>query len=231
MRKKLLSLITASAVIISTLLTGCSSGQDGEKTDTPASSTSVTSPDDSHQTGDGTSAPEESGKPEEGTGTVQEEGNPADDITAAAIANVIKTAYGENYLPDTQMDGERISTLLGISAEDCADIYAESPMIGTHPDTLIIVKPAEGKFEEVKSKLEAYREKLINDTMQYPMNLAKINASKVITGGDYVAFILLGALNENEDASEEEQAQFAEAQEKIGVDAFSSCFKAIEHRA
>lgn len=230
MKKRLLLFIT-SAFILSTLLTGCTDGSDEEKNDT-AHNTDLTtngsvtsSPDSESQPNETAPDPEESGE-----STEAEQGSPSEEITAAAVANVIKNAYGDSYLPDTQMDSDRVNELLGISAEDCADIYAESPMIGTHPDTLIIIKPAEGKLDEIKSKLEAYREKLINDSLQYPMNIAKVNAAQVVTGGDYAAFILLGAINENEDASEEEQAQFAEAQEKIGVDAFNSCFEAIEPR-
>ena len=61
--------------------------------------------------------------------------------------------------------------------------------------------------------------------MQYPMNLPKINASQVVQNGDYVAFIMLGAINDDMDASEDDQAKFAEEQEKIGVDAFNKYFE------
>lgn len=46
------------------------------------------------------------------------------------------------------------------------------------------------------------REKKINDSMMYPVNAAKINAAKVVRRGDYVAFILLGKIDENVDAPE-----------------------------
>ena len=124
-----------------------------------------------------------------------------------------------------QMDADMIAAKFGIEADSYTDIYAESPMIGAHPDTLLIVKPAEGKLDEVKGKLDAYREQLVNDTMQYPMNIPKINASQVVVKGGYAAFILLGVINENGNTSDEEMEKFAKEQEQIGLDAFDKCFE------
>lgn len=213
MNKRIISLIIAGAVLFSAL-SGCSSRQDtgGEAPRNTAAGTE-----------NGTSVSENENNTEENTGSAQEN-PPSEKITAESIAEAIKAAYGENYLPDTPMSSEMIGVKFGLEADSYTEIFAESPMIGAHPDTLVIVKAAEGRLEEVKGKLEEYREQLVNDTMQYPMNLAKIHASRVAVNGDFAAFILLGAINGNEDASEEEQAQFAEEQEKIGVDAFNAIF-------
>ncbi len=220
MNKRILTLFITGAVILSAL-SGCDTSQNAGGGTTAPQSGTVTSDNGANASEEGTNAPEGNG--EENT---ESEGNaPAEGITAESIANAIKTAYGKNYLPNMQMDAEMIAAKFGIEADSYTEIYAESPMIGAHPDTLVIVKPAEGKPEEVKGKLDAYREQLVNDTMQYPMNIAKINASQVVVKGDYAAFILLGAINENENASDEEQAKFAEEQEKIGVDAFNKCFE------
>lgn len=206
MIKRILSLIIAGAVVL-TALSGCNSRQEADD-----KAPHNTAP-----------AAENGNNSEENTGAGQEN-PPPEKITVETIASAIKAAYGENYLPDTVMTSEMIEAKFGLNADCCTEIFAESPMIGAHPDTLVIVKAAEGRLEEIKGKLEAYREQLVNDTMQYPMNLAKIHASRVVVNGDFAAFILLGAINENADASEEEGAQFAEEQEKIGIDAFNAVF-------
>lgn len=214
MNKRILALIITGAVILSAL-SGCDISQN-------AGGGTAASDNGANAFEEGTSDPEGT-KAEENT---EGEGNtPAEGVTAESLANAIKTAYGENYLPNMQMDAEMIAAKFGIEADSCTEIYAESPMIGAHPDTLVIVKPAEGKFEEVKGKLDAYREQLVNDTMQYPMNIAKINASQVVVKGGYAAFILLGAINENDNASDEEMERFAKEQEQIGIDAFNKCFE------
>ena len=47
-------------------------------------------------------------------------------------------------------------------------------------------------FRSVQGALEAYRNAKIEDTMQYPMNLGKIQASRIETIGNYVMFVQLG---------------------------------------
>lgn len=212
MKNKILTLILAGAVILSAL-SGCSSGEKAHE------GAAVTE--------NGTRTPETDGKDNENT-EGEQGGQPPEppkgEITAESIGAAVKAAYGGKYLPDTPMDGEMLRAKFGFEEGSYTEIFAESPMIGTHPDTLVIVKAAEGKLDSVREKLTAYREALINDTMQYPMNLPKIHASQVVVKGDYAAFILLGEVNENVNSSEEEQARFAEEQVKIGVDAFNKCF-------
>ena len=45
----------------------------------------------------------------------------------------------------------------------------------------------------MEDALNAYRDNLVNDTMQYPMNLGKIQASRIETFDNYVCFVQLGA--------------------------------------
>lgn len=212
MKKKILAFIFAGAVMLS-VFSGCSKNEKAPE-NTSAAESITTAPETDKKDNESTEAGQGSEPPE----------GPAEGITAESIASAVKVAYGGNYLPDTPMDEEMLKARFGFEEGSYTDIFAESPMIGAHPDTLVIVKAAEGKLDSVREKLKAYRETLVNDTMQYPMNIPKIHASKVVVNGDYAAFILLGAVNENEDSSEEEQAKFAEEQVKIGVDAFNKCF-------
>ena len=46
----------------------------------------------------------------------------------------------------------------------------------------------------------------------------------MVRHGDYVFFVMLGAFDESENSSEEEQQKFAEEQTKIGVDVIAEHF-------
>ncbi len=217
--KKILCVMTAIAVLAA--MSGCSNSSEGGNGTTTAGTSSAAEV-TTVQT-DSTENNAEATADETNTGTTADESD-SKEGSVQKIADAIKTAYGDNYIPDTDVPEEFLTGTVGLEKDSFTEYFAQQPMIGAHPDILIIVKAASGKTDDVKGKLEAYRETLVNDTMQYPMNLPKINASQVVANGDYVAFIMLGAVNENEDGTEEEQAKFAEEQEKIGVDAFNAYF-------
>lgn len=206
--KKIAVLILVCSLLTS--LAGCSSGNEDKPEGTPDNGTSSATAalaESDNESGEGTKAPEE-----------------GEESSVKKIAQAIKDAYGENYLPDMEVPKELVDTTFGLEKDSYTDVFAETPMISAHPDTLIVVKAVNGKTGDVKAKLEKYRDYLVNESLQYPGNIAKVNASQVVANGDYAAFILLGAINENEDASEEEQKKFAEEQTKIGVDAFKGYF-------
>ncbi len=147
------------------------------------------------------------------------------DVPVEEIAQAIRDAYGDTYLPNAPLDEEMLGSMYSIDMELIEEFVAEMPMIGFHPDRVIIAKAVEGKGEELEEQFLAVREFLVEDSMMYPANIAKTEASSVERVGDYVAFLLVGAPNDNMDASEEEQLKFAEEQAKIAVDAFYGCFE------
>lgn len=108
------------------------------------------------------------------------------------IRQAVVDALGENYWPQMSIPAEYMEGF-GLTADMYDEFFGEMPMISTNVDTLIIVKAKEGQLETVEGVLTAYRENLVNDTMQYPMNVGKIQASEVKTIGDYVCFVQLGA--------------------------------------
>ena len=142
------------------------------------------------------------------------------------VLSDIKETYGENYIPNTPADDQMMSDVVGLSPELCESYVAEMPMISTFVETFIGAKAKEGKGDEVETALNAYRDRLVNDTMQYPMNIAKIQASQVIRHGDYVFFVMLGAPT---DASMEEgdEAALNSAKEnnQIAIDIIDGYFK------
>lgn len=147
------------------------------------------------------------------------------DITVDDILSSIKAAYGESYMPNVEILPDFLELEFGLTSDMYVEVKAEQPMIGTHADRVVIVKAAEGKTDDVETALIAAKENKINDTLQYPMNLPKINATKVVRNEDFVCFLLVGALNDNVDATEEEAMQFAEDEVQKGVNAFNDLFK------
>lgn len=122
------------------------------------------------------------------------------------LKDAVVEVLGENYWPNMTIEPTTLSDMYGITEEMYEDYFAEMPMISTNVDTLIIVKAKEGQAEAVEAALTAYRETLISDTMQYPMNHGKIQASRIEAMGNYVCFVQLGAdvtdaMDQGEDAA------------------------------
>lgn len=124
--------------------------------------------------------------------------------------NTIKTAVvealGESYWPNTAIIPEMLEGTFGITPDMYSDYMGEMPMISTNVDTLLIIKANDDKVEEVKEALNTYRDNVIADTFQYPMNLGKLQASRIETFGNYVCFVQLGAENVIDEQTSEEQS-------------------------
>lgn len=150
----------------------------------------------------------------------------------SALHTAVKEAYGEDgYIPNMPIDPEMLTSLYGIEAEWVEEYVAEMPMIMTHVDTLIIVKPTEGNSENVLGALNAYHDYLVNDSMQYPMNIEKVRASQVFEKGGYVFFVMLGMLSDDAiyaEGTEEEIAAIqyneAMANNQKAIDAINAFF-------
>lgn len=221
--KKFLAIIIASALLAS-VLTACSGNNDENGgTSTTASNTSDSASESAEDTSDSSESTSDSAA--DNTSDSGENGdNPSDsDGEAAKILDAIKEAYGENYLPSMPVEKEYLVSMIGLEEGSFTDFAGELPMISAHADMAIIVKAADGKAADVKEKLEAYKKYRMEESMEYPMNMPKINASKVLENGDYLGYIILGAFGD-EEADESTQADFAEEQIKIGVDAFNNYF-------
>ena len=128
-------------------------------------------------------------------------------------AAAVEAAEEGGYWPDMALEPDMLEMSFGISADMYEDYMAEMPMMSAHVDTLVIIRAKDDKVEAVREALEAYREAKVNDTMQYPMNLGKIQASRVETIGSYVMFVQLGG--DTTQAEEEgEEAVVALCQER-----------------
>ena len=125
------------------------------------------------------------------------------------VHTAIKEALGEDYRADRDLEAEELEGIVKVKAEDMEEYIAQAPMISVGVDTFIAIKAKEGKADAIEEGLNNHRKYLVEDSMQYPMNIAKINASKVIRHGDYIFFLLLGKYDDREQATEEEYLEFA----------------------
>ena len=137
-----------------------------------------------------------------------------------ALKQAVVDALGENnYWPNMPMDASFLEGMYGITADMYDDFMGEMPMISTNVDTLLIVKAKDDKVEAVEEALNAYRDMLVSDTMQYPTNLGKIQASRIQTFGNYVCFVQLGADNlADEDMSQEESLIQCQEQNELALE-------------
>jgi len=94
--------------------------------------------------------------------------------------------------------------------------------MSAHVDTFIGIKAKEGKADAVEADLNAYRDNVVENSMQYPMNEEKVKASEVVRKGDYVFFVMLGQIP---DETITDTATFAKEQMQIGLDKIEELFK------
>lgn len=146
-------------------------------------------------------------------------------VPVADILKAVQDAYGENYIPNMDLDAEMLGQMTGLDMETVEEFAAQTPMISVHADCVIIVKAKEGQGDAVEEALKQYQDIRVNDTLIYPANIAKTQASQVVRNGDYAAFLLVGAIDENMDADEAARLEFAEAETQKAVDAFNGCFE------
>lgn len=115
------------------------------------------------------------------------------------VYSAVKKAYGDKYLPNMKLDKDGIKTRYGISKSWYTSAIAEVPMITAHADELVIVKAKNtASKKKIKSALLSYQKQLKNDTLQYPQNQLKIQASRVYVKGDYVCFFVLGSISNSQ---------------------------------
>lgn len=218
MKRKIAILL--SAVLVAFSAAGCS------RSTSPSQSGSSSSQSSSETSS--VSIPDSAPTLEDDDGTVDDAQTPETDSEVDSVLqevyDSVKAAYGENYVPSMMIETQMLSEVYKINMDNVDSFIAEGPMMSAHVDTFLALKAVDGKGEDVEKDVIAYQETQQNDALQYPMNQAKVNSSQVVRHGDYVFFVMLGAFDESESASEEEQLQFAQEQTKIGVDAIAEHF-------
>lgn len=147
------------------------------------------------------------------------------DVKLEDIHTAIKEAYGEDYIPNMEFEAELLEMEFGLTSDLYDEVIAELSMMSMHVDRLLIVRAKEGSADKVEELLNAARDRKIEDTFAYPMNIARLNATQVVRQGDIMAFMILGAYPADDVIDEEAQIKFAKDEIQKGVDAFNSVFK------
>lgn len=148
--------------------------------------------------------------------------------SAATLGKAVKKAYGKKYIPNMKLSKSEITSRFSVSSKWYSSAFAEIPMISTHVDTLAIFKAKDSASKKkIVSKLKAYRKSQIDNTLQYPMNVPKIQASKIYTNGNYVCFIMLGQISNSIEESGDENAMVKayQKQNNIAVNAIKKALK------
>jgi len=154
-------------------------------------------------------------KDDQGTGNVK-------DVPVSEIQTAVKDAYGEAYIPNMDYDAQTLESIFGVKEDWYEEFVAQGPMISAQVDTFVAIKAKEANVQEVVDALNSYRDYLVNDSMQYPMNQIKVQASRVEQVGNYVFFILLGEIPmEVEEQGEDAILATAKEQAQIAVDAIN----------
>lgn len=211
-KNKILTVCSLLAVSV-VLLTACgkkNNGNTGENTES-------TTPQTSSQAGNNTG------------NTLAESTEPAQESSLMYLRDAVAEALGEDYWPDSVMEPEYVQDLYGLKPDMYEDIFVETPMIGTNVDTLIIVQAKKDRVEDVEKALNTYREGEINNTMQYPMNIGKVQASRIETIDNYVLFIQLGG--SSVDAEEEGEEKVMELSREQNEKALEVIRQALEENS
>lgn len=145
------------------------------------------------------------------------EGQQIKEVPVTEIQTVVKEAYGEDYIPNMPYDETALLDVFGIDKGWCEEYLAEGPMISAQVDTFVAVKAKNGKTDDVEQALNKYRDSLVEDTLQYPANQVKIQASQVVTYGNYVFFIMLGNISMDIEEEEAMLTAYSEENQKAVV--------------
>ena len=117
------------------------------------------------------------------------------EVTMDMIATTLKNTFGDYYLPGMPLDQESFNMMTGLTSDMYSEFFAEVPMMMTHVDKLFVVKT--DNVEAVKAVFENYKTMQIEDAMQYPMNLTKLENAVVAVHGDYVFYYMLGGYTDS----------------------------------
>lgn len=147
-------------------------------------------------------------------------------VNLSDVVTAVKEAYGESYGCVEQPE-EVLTEQVKLDKNLYEEAKFEMALISVRTDKFIAVKAKEGKGEEVEKQLNAYKDTLVNESIQYPMNVPMVQASEVVRKGDYVFYVLLGMIPDDvlTEGDDKKMAEAAKEQIKIGVDAIEKAFK------
>lgn len=144
--------------------------------------------------------------------------------TLSQITKAVKKAYGDSYLPSQKIDKTTLAEVYGIKKNMYDDVFAEGPMLSFQIDTFIVVKAKSGKAKTVKNALEKYKKSLISQSVQYPMNAAKLPAIQIYQFDNYVFFSMLVTPPDDKAETESQILAAAKKQNQIAYNTVKKLF-------
>ena len=115
------------------------------------------------------------------------------------MVNAVRDHFGDRYNPQSPIGEQQFTEMYGFDLDWMHDYYAEGPLFTMAVDMFIGISAKDGHIDDVEEALLAYQSYLINDSFQYPMNMAVVQASQVHIVGDYGFLIVLSDQLEDED--------------------------------
>lgn len=151
--------------------------------------------------------------PESTEEPVSTKGPAATTTDMSIFRQAVVDVLGENYIPNTEVTADYLEEY-GLTSDMYDAFFGEVPMISVNVDTMIIIRAKDGQLDAVEEVVNNYREALVNDAMVYPMNVGKVQASRIETFGDYVCFVQLGADTSTYGENGDEEAIIKHCQEQ-----------------
>lgn len=149
--------------------------------------------------------------------------------SASALAEAAKKPYGKNlsalYKLNTDENrtiDDEIKNRYGIEPSLYVSASAEISLMSFGADELAVFKAKDASSKKkILKAVKDHQKELKQSTMEYPMNLTKIQASRIYTNGNYVCYIQLGYISSKleTDGTEEEQIKAFQKLNKKAVKA------------
>ena len=211
--KKFFSLVIC-ALLLAASLTSCG----GSKTESSAPSSSEP------QSSTVESVPESSvpQSSAEESSTVSEETGAADGVTAEAVFDAINAAFAEQYADEglkgaisnmpMDVDDTVLTEMFGVDPADVVDYRGQMAGTMTNCDMLLVVQAKDGKLDAVVDGLTQARETQAAQFEHYAVmgNPERVEASKVVTEGNYAALLMVGVFGGEEAPDFTEDVKLAE---------------------
>lgn len=121
------------------------------------------------------------------------------------MGELIKESISFDYYPDTAIEPETLEAKFNLTSDMYDEYFGEMPLISVQSDTLLIIKPAEGKSDAVKGALQSYLDFQRSEAMLYPVNAVQAKAADVYEADGYIYYI--GIFGDVTAAEEEGESQ------------------------
>ena len=187
MNKKIIAALLAGAMILS--ISSC--GKKNEETTTPAATTPAETTTEATTTEAETTTETEAATEEatdtsvpENEDSAEAETNDCEKLVNAVLNSGIE--FGATALVE---DEELLSDVMGYDLDLIDEYGVATALMSVHLIEIAVVKPAEGKMEDVLKMFNERKEKLINELAFYPAQVEAAEKTVIGSKGEYAYLI------------------------------------------